>query len=196
MIDDYAKDLLDFNFHVTQVISCPYRAIKDVKTYRVLLGTIWDLGIKEFYKDKGYLTDVEVTMKFGDKWKLVGHIDMVSPDKIIEVKLTDFNEVTVKKGLLQVFTYAKMFELQNGERKKPELWCYGLKGYKIFTPTYGDKTFNKIMERCNYIWLYLNKTNKIPRIPSRLDCQICREKFSCPVAFKCDVMPFKVLALR
>ena len=196
MSDPYIEDLLNMKFHVSQVISCPYRTAIEKNTYKILIGKIWDLGVKEYYRDKGYETDVEVLMNFGKKWQLVGHIDMVSPTKIIEVKLTDFNEITIKKGLLQVFMYAKMYELQFGEKKKPELWCYGMKSYKIFTPQYGERTFNRIIERCNYIWLYLNKTNKIPRIPSRLDCTICKEKFSCPLAFKVNTRPFNVLDLH
>ena len=182
---DYLKEALQGNIHVTLAVNCPRRVEKGEENYRMLLGKIFDLGVKQYYKSKGYATDMVYVFPITDKVRLVGTVDLMIEThdgiRVIEVKLTDFSEYTITKGLLQLYAYSRMIEKITGRNVIPELWCFSLNKFAVHKPQYNEKTFIRIIERAVYIWSYANKNSSLPPIPSRLDCMYCREKFICPL---------------
>jgi len=185
---DYIDDFFNGRFHVTQLITCPYRSLYPKETYSLTLGRIFDLGVKQFYKEKGYEVNVPIEFVVTDKIRIVGEIDLLRKTgtdvEIIEVKLTDFNEYTVTKGLMQVYMYGRIYKSLHGVQPDTQLWCFSLRSFRVFKPSFNDKLFNKVIERAIYCYTYVNKYGHEPRIPSRLDCGICEEKFNCRLAYK------------
>jgi len=186
--EDYIDDFFNGKFHITQIITCPYRSLYPKESYQMTLGRIFDLGVKQFYREKGYEVNVRLEMPITDRVCLVGDIDLLrrtaNDVEIIEVKLSDFSEYTVSKGLLQVFAYGQMYKHLFNVEPKVELWCFGLRSFQVFRPQFGKQTWARIIDRALYCWTYIQKYNSEPRIPSRLDCKYCEEKFNCRLAYK------------
>ena len=192
MDDPYIADFVNRKYHVSQLISCPYRVLNEGYNYHMMIGEIFDLGVKAYYLEKGYKPDVRIRIPVKDTM-VIGTIDLMDDRRIVEVKLSNFNEVTITKGLQQVSIYKYMYKLIYGVEKTAELWVFGLSEYKIFRPRYSERIWNKVIERLLFIETWRQKHNSIPRIPSYFDCKVCRLKFNCPYYFKTDA--FKQLQL-
>lgn len=169
--------------HVSEVSGCLRKSYYDRKSLRPTLdikNVITTIGngihvlLQDLLREEGWKTEAKVEWDF-KKFKLIGHIDLLKEDVILEIKtVSKVPDKPYIQNLRQINAYIIMAHARKGY-----IIYIGKNGYiRVFDVKPNKQLWHETVKRAFYLWHCLSR-NEPPRPELSPLCGLCEYKWRC-----------------
>ena len=176
----------EYQIMVTEVVTClrkawyqrKYATLPSVHKIVILsIGDVFHKLLQEYLEQNGYQCELQATVGFeGYEWELVGHVDAINDDHILEFKtINALPKKPLEHHVLQVNTYLYMFNRPKGfivyiSKRTGDIAVFEVKPDK--------EKLDYVLERANLLYDHL-KRNEPPPYEVGWLCDYCEFEGFC-----------------